>query len=211
MKSYLVALTFFSLIFPLPTSGQTEDYPPEFSPLRTSRPRPEQGSLVPPTKFVKVQNAIPNRYIVVLNDDVVRGDASLAVRRARITAIAQNQAQAHLGRVGFVYETALKGYSIELPNEAAAIAISQNPLVRWVSEVGRGQLMQNEPDAFQTNPPWGLDRIDQSSPVGPVAPAGTTTGIYIYNATGAGVTTYVPGHGHSTDASRFRRSRRHCS
>jgi subtilisin family serine protease len=192
IKNYLIAFSVLALVlFPLPTSGQTQDYPPEFSPLRTSRPRREQRSLIPPTKFVKVQNAIPNRYIVVLNDDVVPSDAPLAVRRAQITAIANSLAQAHLGRVGFVYETALKGFSIELPNEAAAIAISQNPQVNWVEEVGRLQVMQEEPEAFQTNPPWGLDAIDGSIPVGPVAPNGTTNGIYIYNATGANVLAYV--------------------
>lgn len=191
-RNYLVALSVVAVVLlPILTSAQLPEYPPEFSPLRTSRPRPEQRSLIPPTKFVKVQNAIPNRYIVVLNDDVVRSDASLDVRRARITAIANSHAQAYLGTVGFVYETALKGYSIELLNEAAAIAISQNPQVKWVEEVGRLELLQNEPEFFQSNPPWGLDRIDQSSPVGTVGPNGTTTGIYIYNATGVGVTAYV--------------------
>ncbi len=149
IKNDLVALSIVALVlFPLPTSGQTQDCTPEFSPLRTSRPRPEQRSLIPPTKFVKVQNAIPNRYIVVLNDDVVPSDAPLEVRRARITAIANSHAQAHLGRVGFVYETALKGYSIELPNEAAAVALSKNPQVKWVEEVGRLQLMDDQ--AFQS-------------------------------------------------------------
>ena len=57
-------------------------YPPEFSPLVTGRPPKPQRSLIPPTKFVKVPNAIPNRYIVVLNDDVVQR-MPLDVRRAR--------------------------------------------------------------------------------------------------------------------------------
>ena len=114
-------------------------YPPEFSPLVTGRPRKQQRSLVPPTKFVKVQNAIANMYVVVLNDDVVSSDAPLEVRRARITAIANSHAQAYGGKVGYIYETALKGYSIELPNQAVAIALSQNPQVRWVEEDGLGR------------------------------------------------------------------------
>jgi len=112
-------------------------YPPEFSPLVTGRPPVEQRPLIPRTKFVKVQNPIPNKYIVVLNDDVVSSDAPLDVRRERITAIANSLAKAHRGTVESVYETALKGFSIELPNESAAIALSKEPQVKWVEEVAR--------------------------------------------------------------------------
>lgn len=98
IKSYFVALSVFALALfamsvPRSTIGQSTEgdrinYPPELSPLVASRPRKTQRPLVPTTKFVKSQNAIPNRYIVVLNDDVVSNDAPLDVRRARITAIA---------------------------------------------------------------------------------------------------------------------------
>jgi hypothetical protein len=115
-------------------------YPPEFSPLTASRPRKTQRSLVPSSKFIKVHNAIPHRYIVVLNDDVVSSDSPFDVRRAQIAAIANSHAQAYSGKVGFVYETAIKGYSIELPNEAAALAISRKPEVKWVEEEGLLQL-----------------------------------------------------------------------
>ncbi len=188
----VLALAFISM--PMRAQNQTypfPGYPPEFSPLVTSRPAKPQRSLVPPTKFVKVRNAIPNRYIVVLNDDVVSSDAPQEARRAVITAIANAHAQAHLGKVGYIYETALKGYSIELGNEAAAIAISQNPQVKWVEEVGRLQLSQAQPEFSQNNPPWGLDAIDGSIPVSTVSSNGTTNGIYIYNALGSSVTAYV--------------------
>ncbi len=36
------------------------------------------------------------------------------------------------------YSIALKGYAIELPNEAAAIAISKLPQVKWVEEHSLG-------------------------------------------------------------------------
>ena len=142
---FLVLSVFVPALVPISTTGQSPVgdriiYPPEFSPLVASRPRPKEVSLVPPTKFVKVENAIPNRYIVVLNDDIVASDAPLDVRRAVITAIANCLAEAHLGTVGFVYETALKGFSVEIPDEAAAIALSEESQVKWVEEVGRGWL-----------------------------------------------------------------------
>src|SRR5687767_15653072 len=165
MKSLKICFVALSVVafasFPTLTKGQSKEgdriiYPPEFSPLVASRPRPVQRSLVPSTKFVKVENAIPNRYIVVLNDDVVSSDAPLNVRREQVTAIANAHAQAHFGKVGFIYETALKGYSIELPNEAAAIAISQNPQVKWVEEDGSFQgWLQGGPEPVEPEPPQG--------------------------------------------------------
>lgn len=101
---------------------------------------PQQRPSTPKTKFVKKQGkVIPNHYIVVLKDDVAPDNLPLAVRRARVTAIAKRHAKAHRGTVYYIYETALKGYSIKLPNEAAAIAISKLPIVRWVEEDGIGE------------------------------------------------------------------------
>ncbi len=81
MKSFqicFVALSILALAFsPMPSSigqsivGDRIFYPPEFSPLVASRPRPVQGPIVPPTRFNRVSNPIPGRYIVVLNDNVV--------------------------------------------------------------------------------------------------------------------------------------------
>ena len=119
LRNYgILSLTIVALVFPSSTTGSEQP----------------QGSSSPAPKFRKAQRAIPNRYIVGLNDDVVSDKAPLEVRRARVTAIANSHAQTYGGKVDYIYETALKGYAIELPNEAAAIAISNLPEVNWVEE-----------------------------------------------------------------------------
>src|SRR6266404_1753006 len=179
IKVCFIALSVFALTLVSGSTFSQSTGNPEFSPLRTSRQRPPERSLTPQTKFVKGQNAIPNKYVVVLNDDVVSDQSPAAARRAKVAAVADTLARVHAGKVGFVYETALKGFSIELPNEAAAIALSQDPQVRFVEE---NALLHTT--AVQPNPPsWGLDRIDQMS-----LPLDNQ---YVYNATGTGVTAYV--------------------
>ena len=174
VKVCLVVLGILALAFiSMPMKAQNQEYPfpgfpPEFSPLVTSRPAKPQRSLVPPTKFVKHSDAIPNRYIVVLNDDVVSSAAPLEARRAAVTAIANGHALAHLGQVGYVYETALKGYSIDLPNEAAAIALSENPQVEWIEEVVQGRSTQSEPESCQSRGQEWFGREDAH----PCLPAG---------------------------------------
>ncbi|HXT63791.1 MAG TPA: S8 family peptidase [Pyrinomonadaceae bacterium] len=155
------------------TAVEPSPYSREFSSVKTSH---SAQSLTPQVKLKKVRNAIPNRYVVVLNDDVVPSNASFGVRRAKVSAIANAMARAHGGKIRFVYQTALNGFSIELPNEAAALAISQNPQVKFVEQCAVGTVVDVQP-----NPPWGLDRIDESG----------IDGQYIYNATGSGVTAYV--------------------
>lgn len=151
MKStriYLVVLSIFALLlFSLPISGQR------------STPAPQSS------KFKKVANAIANSYIVVLNDDTVSRNANAGVRRSQVSAIADNLAQAHGGQVGFIYESALMGFSIQLPNEAAAIAISRSPRVKYVEEDARGSVVDT-----QFFPPWGLQapRV-RRSPRAPIA------------------------------------------
>ena len=146
LKNYaILSLTIAVLVFPSTASSQIPEFPSEFSPLRTSRSEQSQGQLTPATKFLKSKKPIPNRYIVVLNDGVVSDNAPLEVRRARITAIASRHAQTYCGKFDYIYETALKGYAIELPNEAAAIAISNLKEVKWVEEDALGEFGQAPP------------------------------------------------------------------
>lgn len=129
LKNYsILSLTIAILVFSSTTSSQMQEPP------TTSRPEQQQGSSKPASKFVKAKNPAANRYIVVLNDDVVSDREPIDVRRAAVTAIANSHAQTYRGKVDNIYESALKGYAIELPNEAAAIAISNLPEVKWVEE-----------------------------------------------------------------------------
>ena len=193
----LGAIAFALVTMPMRAQNQTypfPGFPPEFSPLNTWRPEPAQRPLVPSTKFVKSSNPIPNHnnhYIVVLNDDVVPSNAPLEARRGQVAAIANSHALAHGGTVGFVYATALKGYSIELPNEAAAIAISNNPQVKWVNQDEVGKWAQYEPEFAETNPPWGLDAISRGIPTATPDANGRTNGLFVWDKSGLGVTAYV--------------------
>lgn len=198
LKNYVISFLIIALlVLPTTTSSQKQEYPPEFAPQKTSRPAPQQGPLIPPTKFVKVKRPVPNQYLVVLNDDVVPDNAPIEVRRERITEIANRHAQTRGGRVFYIYETALKGYAIQLPNEAAAIAISRSRLVKWVEEDAFAELDQ-APASPQPSPPWGLDAIDGTMPAPtpspiPIAPftTGRTNGLYFFGANGAGVSAYL--------------------
>jgi aqualysin 1 len=117
--------------------------------------------------------AIANRYIVVLDQDAAgeRGDAAVAGRRAAELLLP-------LGRVpDFVYGHAINGFAAEL-TEGEALQLADDPRVLFVEE---DSVM--ETTATQSNPPWGLDRIDQRD-----LPLSRT---YTYATTGAGVNAYI--------------------
>src|SRR4028119_1217584 len=67
-------------------------------------------------------SAVPNSYIVVFKDSVPQG---------RVNAFAAQLARAHGGKLGFTYQYALRGFSVEL-SEAQAEALSQNPQIEYV-------------------------------------------------------------------------------
>lgn len=125
LKYSVLLIIIAILVFPSTTSSKMQEPP------TPSRPEQQQK---PPGKFVKQTNPIAKRYIVVLQDNVVSDKDSLEVRRAKVTAIANRHAKTYGGKYDYIYETALRGYAIELPNEAAAIAISKLPEVRWVEQ-----------------------------------------------------------------------------
>jgi len=111
-------------------------------------------------------DAIPDAYIVSFVD-------SVSDPRGLTRALAAQQGAA----VRFEYATVLKGFAARLPVRAVE-ALRRNPQVAAI-----------EPDAVlrtadaQSNPPWGLDRLDQHA-----LPLNRS---YTYAFTGAGVTAYI--------------------
>jgi aqualysin 1 len=100
----------------------------------------------PTSSPVSLQDSIPNRYIVVLNNSV--SDVPRETKRQVVSGG---------GRVLYTYSRALKGYAATL-SSAAIQALRSNPNVRYI-----------EPDrmvsggSVQNPAGWGLDRIDQRS------------------------------------------------
>ncbi|HEX2051205.1 MAG TPA: S8 family peptidase [Actinomycetota bacterium] len=105
-------------------------------------------------------------YIVVLKDSVDRPGA-----------VASQHAKGLGADVSFVYRHALNGYAAKLP-AAAVNALQNDPRVAWVERDGTAYAT-----ATQTNPPWGLDRIDQRSR--------PLSGTFTYTRTGSGVKAYI--------------------
>ena len=109
---------------------------------------------------------VPGQYVVVLKPEVrdVAGTASGLVA-------------AHGGRLLFTYQYALKGFAAQLPDQAAA-ALVQHPLVAGVYQDQEAHTLFP-----QSNPDWGLDRVDQTD-----LPLNST---YEYGATGNTVRVYI--------------------
>ncbi|HEX7774840.1 MAG TPA: S8 family serine peptidase, partial [Pyrinomonadaceae bacterium] len=111
----------------------------------------KKGVGVENAKLRKNANKIENNYIVVLDDSVVgeKGIFSIA------PYIASELALTHRGKLKHTYQHALNGFAVEMSPEDAE-RLSQDFRVAFVEEDGVVTA-----DATQSNPPWGLDRIDQ--------------------------------------------------
>ncbi|GLW90560.1 S8 family peptidase [Actinokineospora globicatena] len=131
-------------------------------PLATAAPSP--------APVAHVQDQVKDRYIVVLKDQ-----AGLA--QAQVSSQAQDLAGRYRGQVRRVYDSALRGFSTQMSAEQAT-ALAADPAVKYVQPVRVGHGSDT-----QTNPPWGLERIDQRN-----LPLDKS---YTYDTTAANVTAYV--------------------
>jgi subtilisin family serine protease len=126
-----------------------------------------------PEKFVRQNKRIPGHYIVVMNEDMVgaRGD------HFANSVMAEHLTRTYGGLVTDVYSAALTGFTAQM-SEEEAINLSEDPNVLFVEEDSVMEI-----SVTQTNPPWGLDRIDQRDR--------PLSGTYSYTANGAGVNVYI--------------------
>ncbi|HXF64414.1 MAG TPA: S8 family serine peptidase, partial [Caldilineaceae bacterium] len=117
---------------------------------------------------------VPNQYIVVFNEVAVESAQAAGVSTADA---AQALVAQHGGELLYTYDAAIHGFAAALPAEALA-AIQADPRVAFVEQ---DQVISIA--VTQTNPVWGLDRIDQAA-----LPLNQS---YVYNTDGAGVHVYV--------------------
>lgn len=119
----------------------------------------------------QAKGIIKNQYIVILNKDAGPSND-----------FAKNIAKQHGGKVLHTYDTVLKGFAVYLPEAAGTAfveAMKKNPNV---VSVENDTIMKIDATT-QSNPDWGLDRIDQK--------ALPLNSAYSYLQTGSGTTAYI--------------------
>lgn len=119
----------------------------------------------------EAKGIIKNQYIVMLNKDVGSSNE-----------FAQGIAKQHGGKVLQTYDAVLKGFAIYLPDVAGTAfveAMKKNPKVVSVEN----DTIMKVDATTQSNPDWGLDRIDQKN-----LPLDSA---YSYLQTGSGTTAYI--------------------
>jgi subtilisin family serine protease len=118
--------------------------------------------------IIHAKNPIRGQYIVVLGDRVP--DAA---------SVADEVSRGNNARILHVYDKALKGFAIELP-EPAANALLNRPDVKYVEEDG---VVTADTTQSVGSQGWGLDRIDQRN-----LPLDLS---YTYNTTASNVHAYI--------------------
>jgi subtilisin family serine protease len=114
---------------------------------------PTVAAAGPGTILKPAGELVADSYIVVLKDEAI---APKGTPGPTVPLVALDAAVRHGGTLRFVYQHALKGFSIRMP-ERAAQALANDPRVKYVVQNSLAEIT-----ATQTSPPsWGLDRIDQ--------------------------------------------------
>ena len=104
-------------------------------------------------KALNQQDLIPGQYVIILSDDIVR-----------VPDVASEMAKTHAATLEFVYQKAIKGFSIHMSAQAASrlagdARVKYIEQDRWVS-VGRpeGKGKPPKPPKGQVTP-WGITRV----------------------------------------------------
>lgn len=135
--------------------------------LPTTAGAAEAGADRAPVRGAGQADAVPGQYIVVMEADAPKGAVGEAKRQARGQG----------ATIRFSYDHAISGFAAKLPAKALD-AVRRNPNVAYVEA---DQVVTAS--GTQSNPTWGLDRVDQRNlPL---------SGSYTYDQTGSGVTAYI--------------------
>jgi subtilisin family serine protease len=165
-----------------PTLPPTEEpvLIPTVTPAVEPTPTELPVELAPLLKMQKSSEVVPDEYIVVYKNSISAFSNKNTIK---------GEVAAKGGKVLFIYDAVLNGYSAYLP-PAALEMVRANPAVEYVEpnsvvsidddSTGEGEIGA---EAVQTGATWGLDRVDQRS-----LPLSTT---YNYNATAPSVHVYV--------------------
>lgn len=120
-------------------------------------------------RVIAAAEPVPDRYIVVLKDT--------GLTKSAVNERSKELTSKHGGQVRFTYGTVLKGYAAAMSAEDAR-QTAADPRVAYVQQDG----VSHSSDT-QTNPPWGLDRVDQRT--------NTLDQSYTYPNTASNVTAYI--------------------
>ncbi len=178
------------------------------------------------------QNGVPNRYIVILEDQFSPTARPSGAKGPSVAEVVSDIARLHAATPLRTWDLALPGFLVELPEEAAR-ALSRDPRIRLVEQDAYVEPQNVAPECYQptivthsasfpTSPQliqcvapqpdatgcfdnWGLDRIDQERL--------PRDGLYNFDVATAGVPVHVylldtgitAGHQEFLDAAGFSR------
>jgi subtilisin family serine protease len=125
--------------------------------------------------------AVPGEYVIVLDD--------VGLNKRQPSTVISSLARGHQAKIKYRYSNTFRGFAAEM-SRAQALRLSKNPAVSFVQ-----QNQTVEAADLQSNPSWGLNRIDQRDlPL---------DGSYRYDAAASNVRAYIIDSGIRTTHADF--------
>ncbi len=141
-----------------------------------------EDPMLAPLMTASAKSAITNQYIVVLKQPLTMSNDQQALQQFTQQTVSGLASQ-HAFKIDKVYDRSLSGFVATLSDEQLK-ALRADQQVDFIEQ---DQIISLDPvisaNATQSNPVWGLDRIDQRD-----LPLSNS---YTYNYDGSGVTAYV--------------------